>query len=70
MGAVLEHLVKSGVETVKASYIPTEKNIIVKDFYEQQGFIKGDTRSEKTFYKWDRGKCELPQSAYIETICQ
>ena len=70
LGAILEHLAASGVETVRACYIPTEKNVIVADFYEQQGFIKTDMIDEETFFKWDSSKCALPRSAHVETICQ
>jgi FkbH-like protein len=37
---ILNQLKKQGIQTVKALYIPTVKNIQVKDFYDRQGFQK------------------------------
>ena len=67
LGSVLKYLTKSGVEKVRAGYIPTEKNVIVADFYAQQGFTKEQTINEQTVYLWQNGQSPLPTSSFVET---
>ncbi|MEG1895544.1 MAG: HAD-IIIC family phosphatase, partial [Oscillospiraceae bacterium] len=52
--AMLDYLVseckKSGVHSITASYIPSAKNVIIKDFYESVGFeVVSDNGSEKRY---------------------
>ncbi len=52
--AVFDYLVeqcnKMGIKTITASYLPTAKNIIIKDFYEGIGFdIVLDSENEKRY---------------------
>ncbi|MEG3030545.1 MAG: hypothetical protein RR827_09145, partial [Oscillospiraceae bacterium] len=40
----------SGVHSITASYIPSAKNVIIKDFYESVGFeVVSDNGSEKRY---------------------
>jgi len=68
LGAILEKLRDSGVETLKASYIPTEKNTIVADFYGDQGLEKGQTINNATLYSWNATSSPLPSSPYVENL--
>lgn len=52
--AVFDYLVEQckqrGIKTISASYLPTAKNVIIKDFYEGIGFdIVLDSESEKRY---------------------
>ncbi|MCP4932808.1 MAG: HAD-IIIC family phosphatase [bacterium] len=68
LGALLTKLGKRGIKTVSASYIPTEKNIIVVDFYAEQGLTKSATKGDETIYEWHEGNSPLPASSYVETL--
>ncbi len=52
--AVFDYLIakckEMGVKTITASYLPTAKNVIIKDFYESIGFdVTLDSESEKRY---------------------
>ncbi|MCF6197867.1 MAG: HAD-IIIC family phosphatase [Hyphomicrobiaceae bacterium] len=68
LGAILENLAAHGVKTLKASYIPTEKNVIVADFYGDQGLEKGETINNATLYSWNAGNSPLPASSFVQTL--
>ncbi len=68
LGALLVKLRERGVKTVSASYIPTEKNVIVVDFYAQQGLTKSRSIGDETIYEWDADSSPLPVSTYVETL--
>ena len=68
LGALLSKLVERGVKTVTASYVPTEKNVIVVDFYAEQGLSKSATKGDKTTYEWREGNSAIPGSSYVETL--
>ena len=68
LGALLANLKERGVKTVSASYIPTEKNVIVVDFYKQQGLTKSETVGDEIIYQWDAANSPVPGSSYVETL--
>ena len=68
LGALLTKLDERGVKTVTASYIPTEKNVIVVDFYAEQGLTKSTTKGEETIYEWHASSSPAPGSSYVETL--
>ncbi len=68
LGALLAKLKERGVKTVTASYIPTEKNVIVADFYGEQGLTKSATNGDETIYEWREDSSPMPASSYVETL--
>ena len=68
LGGILGALKDRGIETLKASYIPTEKNVIVAGFYAEQGLIKTSTIGDETIYEWQASSSPMPASAYVETL--
>jgi FkbH-like protein len=68
LGALLQNLKEAGIETVKASYITTVKNVIVVDFYLEQGLTKIDEVGDETIYQWQSAGDEVPTSSFVETI--
>ncbi len=68
LGALLENLKSKGVETLTASYIPTEKNVIVAAFYRDQGLTKGEVIGDETRYAWNADDSPLPTSSFVETL--
>lgn len=67
LGALIENLKASGVDTIRASYIPTVKNVIVVDFYADQGLEKVETIDNETIYQWQSEGFALPASSFVET---
>ncbi len=68
LGAVLEKLRENDVETVHATYRPTEKNLIVADFYGEQGFERLEKSADETRYEWNARTSPLPGSSHVEII--
>jgi FkbH-like protein len=68
LGALLENLKANGIERLKASYIPTVKNVIVAEFYSDQGMEKIATIGEETIYQWYAKSSAIPGSSFVETI--
>ena len=68
LGALLENLRDEGVTSVNASYIPTVKNVIVVDFYKEEGFSKLEVIKDETIYHWQSESSKLPKSSFVETI--
>ncbi len=47
---VISQCIKRGITTINASYLPTAKNVILKDFYESIGFtLVSETETEKKY---------------------
>ncbi len=47
---VISQCIKRGITTINASYLPTAKNAIIKDFYESIGFtLVSETETEKKY---------------------
>lgn len=47
---VISQCIKRGITTINASYLPTAKNVILKDFYESIGFtFVSETETEKKY---------------------
>lgn len=67
LGALLAHLVESGISLVRASYIPTVKNVIVADFYREQGFSEVEKIGEETVWQWRAETDAVPVSSFVST---
>jgi len=65
LGALLQRLQSMGVSEVKASYIPTVKNVIVKDFYKQHGFAEAEIIGDETVWLWRSEESDIPSSIYV-----
>jgi FkbH-like protein len=50
---ILSQLKKQSIQTVKAKYLPTTKNMQVKDFYDRQGFRKIISDDDCVVYSMD-----------------
>ena len=60
---VLEIVASCGVHTVRASYLPSTKNGMVRDFWPRHGFsAKGDT-----VYELDLASASIPEDALVES---
>ena len=65
LGALLKELAERGVRTVRAAYIPTRKNGLVRDFYRSAGFSPLATEGETEHWLWEMGSAELPGTNFI-----
>ncbi|RKL61634.1 HAD-IIIC family phosphatase [Thermoanaerobacteraceae bacterium SP2] len=61
MGFIYEQAVKNSIETIIGEYIPTRKNIPVKDFYPKMGFVEKDRK-----YYLDIRKANLNYPEYYK----
>jgi len=55
LGALLKELAERGVRTVRAAYIPTKKNALVRDFYKSAGFSALASEGETEHWLWEMG---------------
>jgi FkbH-like protein len=63
---ILNHLKNRGIQTVHALYIPTEKNVQAKDFYDRQGFRKMAEDEDGTRYKMDMSIHDFEINPYLK----
>ena len=62
----LEDLREKGIETLHLEYIPTKKNILVKDFYETLGLKAKEKENGEKSYKLNIKKFSNKDVSYIE----
>ena len=65
LGALLKELAERGVRAVRAAYLPTKKNRLVRDFYKGAGFSPLATEGETEHWLWEMGSAELPGTNLI-----
>jgi FkbH-like protein len=65
LGALLKELAERGVRTVRAAYVPTKKNALVRDFYKSAGFSALAPDGETEHWLWETGSAELPGADLI-----
>jgi len=65
LGALLKQLDDRGVRTVRAAYIPTTKNALVRDFYKTAGFSELAFEGETEHWLWEIGSAEPPGADLI-----
>jgi FkbH-like protein len=65
LGALLERLAEQGVRTVRAAYIPTKKNALVRDFYKTAGFSALAPEGDTEYWLWEMGSAGLPGADLI-----
>jgi FkbH-like protein len=65
LGALLERLAERGVRTVRAAYIPTKKNALVRDFYKTAGFSALAPEGDTEHWLWEMGSAGLPGADLI-----
>jgi predicted enzyme involved in methoxymalonyl-ACP biosynthesis len=65
LGALLERLAERGVRTVRAAYIPTKKNALVRDFYKTAGFSALAPEGDTEYWLWEMGSAGLPGADLI-----
>jgi FkbH-like protein len=61
---LLNDAMNSGAENVQGEYIPTAKNILVKDLYRNQGFVE---QYEKNKFSFKFSDAELPLCEHIRS---
>lgn len=69
LGAMIEQLTDTGVQTVNARYLPTAKNGLVQDLYPSHGFEPDEcdeTEGEGTTWTWRAQQHQVPNSAYVD----
>lgn len=66
LGEVLNFVKKRGICTVEGTYIPTQKNGMVRDFYERCGFSDREVNGEKVLWIKKLEEPGLPGSNFIE----
>ncbi len=68
MNRVFEHARRAGCRRVVGCYIPTAKNVMVKDFYERFGFAPIEARDgQGSWYALDVADY-LPREVYIREV--
>jgi FkbH-like protein len=65
---ILNQLKKQDIQTVKALYVPTAKNMQVKDFYDRQGFQKITGDDDCTVYTMDRSLHDFEVKPYFKIL--
>jgi FkbH-like protein len=66
LGELLRELRQRGVTQVRGDYIPTAKNAMVRDFYENAGFTASRSDDEgATAWSLTIGKKKLPASKFV-----
>ena len=66
LGELLRELRQRGVTQVRGDYIPTAKNAMVRDFYENAGFTASRSEDEgATAWSLTIGKKKLPASKFV-----
>lgn len=67
LGEVLRTLASRGVGQVRAAYIPTRKNMMVRDFYRNAGFLALEPDGETTWWGLDLASgAPLPRAPFID----
>lgn len=57
---------KMGCDELHAEYIPTKKNVMVKDFYDNLGFQKKEGREEDTSQEYQLKNLDVQSTHYIK----
>ncbi len=65
LGALLKQLAERGIRTVRGAYIPTKKNVLVRDFYKSAGFSALAPEGETEHWLWEIGSSELSDADLI-----
>ena len=68
MNYIVDVMAEKGVQTIQASYIPSPKNMQVKNFYESCSFELINESSSVKNYSLNVGNCSLKQIDYIRLI--
>jgi FkbH-like protein len=66
LGAMIEKLCDSGIETIEGFFYPTAKNALVRDFFSTHGFSPQSFDGAGTAWVWEKSKCDLPGSPHIK----
>lgn len=60
LGALLARLRERGIERVEAAYLPTAKNLMVRDFYRSNGFESAGAVNDGELWFWRHDRNEMP----------
>jgi FkbH-like protein len=66
LGAFLKELGERGVRAVRAAYIPSKKNALVRDFYRTAGFSPLASEGEAEHWHWEMGSADQPGTDLIK----
>lgn len=66
MNSVFRVAKEAGIETIKSEYIPTPKNKMVSNIYEEMGFAKISSEEEKNFLYMKEVNEYYPKHVWIE----
>ena len=66
LNALLGHLTERGVRSVRAAFIPTKKNALVRDFYKTAGFSPLAPEGETEYWLWQVGSNKMPGADLIQ----
>ncbi len=66
LGELVGFLRKRGITAIEATYIPTAKNAMVREFYAQNGFTSGGADGERSLWTWKAGEADEPCSGFVE----
>jgi FkbH-like protein len=66
LGTLLRQLAERGIRTVRAAYIPTKKNALVRNFYKTAGFSALAQEGETEHWLWEMGSAGLPGADLID----
>ena len=67
VGALIRELATRGVVRVHGLYVPTAKNVMVRDFYQSCGFSPASGKDGGTAWTFSIGDAEPPGSTYVTT---
>ncbi|MFA6140154.1 MAG: HAD-IIIC family phosphatase [Hyphomicrobium sp.] len=67
LAELLRELARRGVDHVRADFIPTAKNGMVRDFYAACGFELVEADEKKSTWSFALGRVEPPSSAFVVT---
>ena len=67
LGALVGELASRGVASLRGIYVPTEKNGMVRDFYQSCGFSPAGGAGSGTVWTFAIGDTEPPGSTYVTT---
>lgn len=56
---------KAGVDTIKATYVSTKKNVPIKEFLPDKGFIKTHQNEHGTDYEYDLSTKMIPKPVHV-----
>lgn len=65
LGALIDHLVARGIKRIEATYVPTAKNSMVREFYPSHSFQAAEGRGEGSSWVWLRDAGTAPRSQFV-----